>query len=664
MRRMLGLTLFLFACKDQTPEPPVAATTKPVAPAARKGVPRSDWNRIAQELDLPFFWASDTNTDGTVDEPEVSLLWGMTDSASATLKQLDDVHARIAAVHEKGHAAADLPEREAKRRKLVLEELAQGRATLVAHDFTKDPDQDKAIVKHLAKAAALIERLHARQLGTFALMQELQTTDHAASKALFARNQGPWCEAPATESNPDCSALPSFPPKVSGLYPAAMQREGFCESMAKDKEGSKWLADHFSVIVENDGKYQNVPYTVAYKEDMEAVAVQLESAAVAIRVVEEAPFQEYLRAAAKAFRNNDWPSADEAWSKMNVNNSRWYLRVGPDEVYFEPCGAKAGFHMSFGLIDKGSLKWQSTLDPLKQEMEDVLAKLAGPPYKARKVDFHLPDFVDIVLNAGDSRSAHGATIGQSLPNWGPVANEGRGRTVAMTGFYIDADSRADQETQAKSLFCAETMKSFTTDPGPQLMSTVLHEAAHNLGPAHDYKAGGKTAPQVFGGPLASTMEELKAQTSALFFTDWLVGKGSIKDEERRRAHVRDLFWAFGHISRGMYTADNKPKSYSQLAAIQLRNFLAAGAVTWKADEKAGNGTDVGCFEVDHAKLPSAIEDLMLRVARIKGRGDKKGAEALVKEFVDAEDEGKKLMAVITERVLRAPKASFVYSVKY
>ena len=40
---------------------------------------------------------------------------------------------------------------------------------------------------------------------------------------------------------------------------------------------------------------------------------------------------------------------------------------------------------------------------------------------------------------------------------------------------------------------------------------MLHEAAHNLGPAHEYKVKGKTDDQVFGGPLASTLEELKAQ---------------------------------------------------------------------------------------------------------------------------------------------------------
>ncbi len=109
---------------------------------------------------------------------------------------------------------------------------------------------------------------------------------------------------------------------------------------------------------------------------------------------------------------------------MNVDNSKWYLRIGPDEVYFEPCSWKAGFHVSFARINPDSLNWQNKLEPVKGDMEKALAALAGPPYKARDVKFKLPDFIDIVLNAGDSRPPLGATIGQSLPNWGQVANEG------------------------------------------------------------------------------------------------------------------------------------------------------------------------------------------------------------------------------------------------
>lgn len=195
------------------------------------------------------------------------------------------------------------------------------------------------------------------------------------------------------------------------------------------------------------------------------------------------------------------------------------------------------------------------------------------------------------------------------------------------------------------------------------MSTVLHEAAHNLGPAHQYKVNGKIDREAFGGPLASTLEELKAQTAALYFTEWLADKKEITREQADKAHVRDMFWAFGHISRGMYGENNHPKNYSQLAAIQLGSLMKQGAVTWKADETAANGKDKGCFSLDLAKMPAAIKSLMTEVAQIKGQGNKAKAEALIKEHVGAPGEKRPLHATITERITRAPKASFVYSVK-
>src|SRR5690606_8286251 len=154
------------------------------------------------------------------------------------------------------------------------------------------------------------------------------------------------------------------------------------------------------------------------------------------------------------------------------------------------------------------------------------------------VSFDLPDFIDIIVNAGDSRSPHGATIGQSLPNWGPVANEGRGRTVAMTNLYTDADSQRSLTDQASSLLCS--MDRFVADPAPQVMGTVLHEAAHNLGPAHEYEVAGKKDREAFGGPLATMLEELKSQTAALYFTDWLRDKKLLEPDFADQAHVRDV----------------------------------------------------------------------------------------------------------------------------
>ncbi|RME25290.1 MAG: hypothetical protein D6806_08095, partial [Deltaproteobacteria bacterium] len=416
----------------------------------------------------------------------------------------------------------------------------------------------------------------------------------------------------------------------------------------------------FVAVREREGKLVAVPFDEAWQGLVEMVSKKLEQAAAALEGTSEKPLQNYLQAAARSFRSNEWLPADEAWAAMNAQNSRWYVRVAPDEVYWEPCSRKAGFHLTLARINTESVEWQKKLTPVRQEMENELAKLAGPPYRTRKVSFHLPDFIDIVINAGDDRDPFGATIGQSLPNWGPVANEGRGRTVVMTNLYTDPDSVEVQRRKAASMLCRESFERIKFESKPDVLGTILHEAAHNLGPAHEYRVEGKTDSEIFGGPLASTMEELKAQTAALFFLPFLVERGLIDRRQMTRSYQHTVLWMLGHISRGMYDASGKPKPYSQLSAIQLGYFLEHGAVEFRKDEKAANGSDIGCLELHVEKFPSMSGQLMKLVAGIKARGDRAAAQRLVKKYVD----GKIVPhALIKERVLRFPKASFVYSWK-
>ena len=53
---------------------------------------------------------------------------------------------------------------------------------------------------------------------------------------------------------------------------------------------------------------------------------------------------------------------------------------------------------------------------------------------------------------------------------------------------------------------------------------------------------------------------------------------------------------------------------------------------------------------------------MAITAGIKARGDKTKADELVAAYVDTKGTHKQLMDTIRERWLRAPKASFVYSI--
>ncbi|MBI5608844.1 MAG: hypothetical protein HY902_08175 [Deltaproteobacteria bacterium] len=664
-RWMVVATAAAMACGG-APAAPDSTQAPSRTEELRTSLPRAEFNARAVAAGLPLFWRADANGNQVLDPDELALVHGAPGGPRS--RWLDGrgptphLYSKLAEL-EKDTRPTSASEAEALRQEAVRLELRQGRPTLLHSDLRDLSPGEKTMVSKLLAAADRIELLHARQLGTAGLADQIPSED-TASRALLYRNQSPWCEAPATERDPNCNALASRPPKRSGLYPLDLQANSkFCEELAAHPDHTA-LLDPFTVVVRDAaGKLVAQPFHVAYAADMAAVADLLEQAAAAEDRPDEAPLRAYLKAAAQAFRDGNWQPADEAWAAMSATNSKWYLRIAPDEVYYEPCSRKAGFAFTLARIDQGSLQWQQKLDPLKAEMEALLAKLAGPPYTPRKVDFHLPDFIQIVLNKGEARAALGATVGQSLPNWGPVANEGRGRTVAMANIGTDPDSRAQWQQQTASLLCQAAMADFVTDPGPRQMSTVLHEAGHNLGPAHEYRVDGKKDGEIFGGGLASMLEELKAQTIALYLTDWLVGKGVIDEKLARRAHLGDISWGFGHISSGMVDADGRPKPYSQLAAVQLGSLLQSGALQWRASEVAANGKDVGCFEVDRAKLSPAIAALMAQVAGIKARGDKPAALALRKQMVEDPGPWADLRKIIADRWLRAPKASYLYAIE-
>lgn len=616
-----------------------AVTDKPVA--------RLDFNRIAVHLNLPVFWVEDANGDGKADDSELTTLQFYGQDAPS----FADARAKIA-------EAAKAPLPEDKRRQLVLQDLDAGRPTLVSNDFTKATDEDKTFVKNMLGIANLIDDLYDTTTGAKAVAKDLPPD--IESHSLFRRNRGPKCVGPVTEKDPACTAIPGLTKPLVDIYPAELQAsETFCKDLEARKDGSK-LMGHFNVVRGSGDKLEAVPYNVAYKDQMKAISDALTAAASGIKDANEKPLVTYLQAAAASFQSNNWDAADEAWAKMSVDNSKWYVRVAPDETYWEPCASKAGFHLTFAKINQGSKQWQDKLVPVQQEMEQVIADHAGAPYKARKVTFHLPDFIDLIVNAGDDRDPIGATIGQSLPNWGPVANGGRGRTVAMVNINTDADSRAARKSQMESLLDATSAKSYPESTEPGLLSTILHEATHNLGPAHEYKVNGKVDDEAFGGSIASMMEELKAQTGALFLLDFLRGKKLISDEMAQQSFTDAIIWAFGHISQGMYTGTKQRKAYGNLAAIQIGYMIDKGALTWDANAMAANGTDKGAFTIHLDKLTPVADEMMKEVAGIKARGDKAAAEKLIARYVDSD--AVVPHKLISERFLRFPKGSYVYSV--
>jgi hypothetical protein len=642
------------------------ATALAAAETRHDRVERLAFNRASMRLNLPLYWIADTNGNGAVDPDEVTGLLFYPAAPSWTTAghftpAFETAYAQIVAWAGAPPLPATLTPAELERRRLVIADLDQGRPTLVRSDLRALAPKDKTLVGHMLKTATLIDDLYARQIGA-AQYAERVPADDLASQSLLRRNGSPACVAPKTETNPKCSAVPGAPKVLYGGYPADIQSDpAFCAAL-QNRADAQALIDPFTVVRNVNGRLAAIPATEAYRQQTAAVAAELRAAAHDVTDASEAPLKSYLNAAAEGFETNSWLAADEAWAKMNARNSRWYVRAAPDEVYRDPCRLKAGFHLTFARINSDSLAWQEKLTPLQQQMEHEIAALADAPYAERHVTFHLPDFIDIVLNAGDDRQAIGGTIGESLPNWGPVMAEGRGRTVAMSNLSGDADSRAARRLGADALFDAASLRDYSDSLTPGLLSTILHEATHNLGPTDEYHVEGKSDREVFGGPLSSTLEELKAQTGALWLVEFLRSRGVIDDALARQTYVDSVVWVMSHISTGMFENNDRtrPKSYSQLAAVQFGLLLEDGAVTWDPATKAANGQDLGHFTLHLERMPAAAEKMLRLVAGIKARGDRPTAEELLRKHVDG---GAERQAVISERLQRLPRASFVYAVE-
>jgi hypothetical protein len=625
------------------------------AASAYTGIERKEFNRLAVRLNLPLLWDNDANGNQTIDPNEVrTLLFYPSQETWSDGKTFTpafaEAFAKIKALAARGDASDE-------RLRLVEQDLDKGLPTVIYNDLRTLTEAEQAFARSMLKLSAKIDALYARQSGLDAVKDQVPKDD-PASQSLFRRNWGPKCRSPQLENNPKCTAIPGLGEVPVDIYPTSLQSDpAFCQTLEKHAD-NRQLMSPFVVVREKEGNLVPVSYAEAYKDLMTEVAQDLDAAA-ALLGEDEAALKTYVKAAAESFRSNNWEPADEAWSRMSATNSRFYLRVGPDETYWEPCSRKAGFHMTFALINKESLKWQNALTPGLQKMEEDIAKLIGTPYKARKVSFHLPDFIDIIINAGDDRDAFGLTVGQSLPNWGPVANEGRGRTVAMSNVYQDTDSELMKRERAESLFAKEDLAHLSTDKEVSIVNTILHEINHNLGPSHEYAYRGKRDGELFGGQLASMLEELKAQTSGLYFIDTLLKKGLIDEKTVQSLYMDSVIWAFGHISQGMWTARKERKAYSQLAAIQLGLLMKEGAVTFDPNGQAANGKDRGTFKIDFAKMHPALVKMTKEIGGIKAKGDKAKAELYTREYVDGNQQ---LRDLITERYQRLPKQSFIYAV--
>jgi hypothetical protein len=568
---------------------------------------------------------------------------------------------------------------ELKRQETIAKELLKGVPLTIESDFRSEnyTDSDRCFVKKFAEASLLIEDLYQTQRGTFRYKRNIPGND-TNSILLYERNQGVWCETEGLRLDPFCNADPSFPERKSDAYPADLKHDSdMCKSLRSEPNGTE-LISPFAVVRKNENGegFIAIPFNnnKIYGHLMKKVASKLDDAAGCYSAQDEEKLQVYLRAAASGFRNNRWDEADIAWYNVNAGTSRWFVRIAPDETDYDICGEKAGFQAILATYSRKMSFWQEKLEPVMQKMEGELASLiAHTPYRERTIKIRIPEFIEIMINAGDSRKNLSGWSGKMLPNWGRLVDEGKTRAVLQVNLDDDKSIVEENRQRAGFLFSNNLMANYDLAQACGSLSIVLHALSHNIGPQMSYRVGGadgKDSRQIFGGRVATILEELKAKLLEIWLSQYLVENGIITHDQMTGEYINSLEYMYKAI------ATNSPsENHRDLSIIVMNEFLKSGAVRQSDDSSDRNISWE--LDADFNLFHESAEKLLNKVLELKVLGgdwvlnsnfqrfiDPQGATRFITENTRDNSLKHDLIREMKKRFATIPLESFAYSVRF
>lgn len=469
---------------------------------------------------------------------------------------------------------------------------------------------EKQVLVRLIRAADLMQEAFELQVSPSNPEWRRQLESQAgagkdAALAYFDIMAGPWDRL--DHNRPFLDVGPK--PPGAGYYPADLTA----------RELDRWLADHpgdresftgyFTLIRREGEALVAVPYSEAYREQLESARALLHEAADLSR---NPSLADYLRKRGDAFLSDDYFASDMAWMDLD---SRVEPTIGPYEVYEDELrGAKAAFEAFITVADSAA---SAELSDLKSRMRHLEENLPiEDRYKNLERGFESPiRVVDVVYTAGDTRAGV-QTIAFNLPNDERV-REAKGSKKVMLRNVSRAKFDRILEPIARAVLAPELAAEVAFRPW--FTNVLMHELAHGLGPGFITTESGErvTVNQALREHY-SALEEAKADVTGLHNLTVLAREGLFDQDFVRRAfigHLADMFRA---------TRFGANEAHGMANLIQFNYLVERGAIIW--DEAAGR------YAADLDGLVEGNRALATELLTIQARGSYEDAAALLERY--------------------------------
>lgn len=522
-----------------------------------------------------------------------------------------------------------------------------------APEYENLADGDKQALKHLVKAAYILEKIniqldnHDNLAFKEFLEEEIKKGSKQAelTKILFDAQKGICAIDRETNKISLAKGIEELPGK--GLYPTDLTKDEFHRILIKMiKEGKldqvKKILNQRSVIERIGDELVAVDYIDYFKDDFAQMADELEKAALTST---NNDFNEYLHLQATALRKAD-PMldayADKKWAQLqdtpleftitreNYSDEMTESAIENEElkklleenhievISKDFLGGRVGIVNKKGtaalLKIKEYLPLLASNMPFHEEYEQNISK--DQDAKQTMVD------VDLVAVTGDVGAYRaGITLAENLPNDDKLSlTIGGGRRnvyhrqIRFISDYEKLQKRLDTilDKDQHKYYLHEADHWFT----------IGHENTHSLGPNKGTEALGK---------YKSIIEENKADMGALAFLDILEENGMYTHEQ-----VEQIIVSFA--------ADNFLKSKPTLSqahrvrsVMQNKFFLQKGAVELTQDGK---------IHVNIDKMIPTAKEMLTQIIRIQIDADfSKGEKYVLENFVWTDE-----MEVISQKL--------------
>ncbi len=411
-------------------------------------------------------------------------------------------------------------------------------------------------------------------------------------------------------------------PPGRGFYPANLTRAQVEQYVKEHPDQKAAIYDQFTIARWHQDKLEAVPYRIAFRAFLEPAAKALREAA---ELSDDAAFAKFLRLRADALLSDDYFPSDLAW--LELKNPKFDIIFAPYETYLDGLlGVKGSYGAAVMVRNESESKKLELFQKYVPQIQDALPLAAED--RPSKHGLETPmEVMDAPFRAGDL--AHGyQAVADNLPN-DPRVHEQKGSKKLFFKNFMDARVNYVVLPVARKLM--EPEQAVKVSGEGYLVTTIMHEICHGLGPAFARTSSGKSASDKSGsdksagkvdireaiGPEFSGLEEAKADVTGMFALKWLVDHDALPKEKLEEYYASYVGGVFRTVRFG--TAE----AHGQAEMMEFNYLSERGAIRRNAN---------GRYAIDYEKMPGALADLAKELLEIEATGDRSRAENWFKKY--------------------------------